>query len=62
MLDLDMGEYAGFVWPAFAISTVVLGALSVRVGLAARRWKAELKRLEDERPQGARSATGQEKS
>ncbi|MCS6624593.1 heme exporter protein CcmD [Roseibacterium beibuensis] len=50
MLDLDMGKYAAFVWPAWAISAVVLGALAVRAGLAARRWSAELKRLEGDRP------------
>lgn len=49
MLDLDMGKYAGFVWPAFAISAVVLAALAARAGLASRRWKAELKRLEGDR-------------
>jgi len=47
MLDLDMGRYAGFVWPAWAISAVVLAALVVRAGLAARRWQAELKRLDE---------------
>ena len=62
MLDLDMGKYAGFVWPAFAISAVVLAALVVRAGLAARRWKAELKRLEETGPQAAPRAAGREKS
>jgi len=50
MIDLDMGEYAAFVWPAWAISVVVLGALAIRAGFAARRWSAELKRLEADRP------------
>lgn len=50
MLDLDMGKYAAFVWPAWGISAVVLAALAARAGLAARRWSAELKRLEAERP------------
>lgn len=48
MLDLDMGKYAAFVWPAWAISAVVLGALAARALTAARRWSAELKRLEAE--------------
>jgi heme exporter protein D len=52
MLDLDMGEYAAFVWPAWAISALVLGVLATRALLAARRWSAELKRLEAERPAG----------
>ena len=48
MIDLDMGQYAAFVWPAWAISAVVLAALAVRALTAARRWSAELKRLEAE--------------
>ena len=49
MPDLDMGKYAAFVWPAWGISALVLGALAARALLAARRWWAELKRLEAER-------------
>ena len=52
MLDLDMGKYAAFVWPAWAISAAVLGALAARALMAARRWSAELKRLEAGRPEG----------
>ncbi|MBI2262636.1 MAG: heme exporter protein CcmD [Caulobacterales bacterium] len=48
MIDLDMGQYAAFVWPAWAISAVVLAALAARALTAARRWSAELKRLEAE--------------
>jgi heme exporter protein D len=48
MLDLDMGRYAAFVWPAWAISALVLAVLAVRAVLAARRWSAELRRLESE--------------
>lgn len=51
MLDLDMGKYAVFVWPAWGISAVVLAALAARALIAARRWQAELKALEaDEAP------------
>ena len=46
MIDLDMSPYAAFVWPAWAISAVVLAALAVRALVSARRWSAELKRLE----------------
>ena len=46
MIDLDMGKYAAFVWPAWAISAVVLAGLSARAVVAARRWSAELKRVE----------------
>ena len=46
MLDLDMGKYAAFVWPAWGIAAVVLAALAARALLAAHRWSAELRRLE----------------
>ena len=48
MLDLDMGRYAAFVWPAWGLSIVVLAGLAARAVIAARRWSAELKQLEDE--------------
>ncbi len=46
MIDLDMGKYAAFVWPAWGISALVLAVLATRGLVAARRWTAELKRLE----------------
>jgi heme exporter protein D len=58
MLDLDMGAYAAFVWPAWGISAVVLAALAVRAIVAARRWNAELKRLDTDAPT-SRAQTGQ---
>ena len=48
MIDLDMGRYAAFVWPAWALSVAVLAARAARAVIAARRWSAELKRLEDD--------------
>ena len=65
MPDLDMSPYAAFVWPAWAISAVVLAALVIRALIASRRWKRELAHLDsaaDEaaRPQAARRAVGQE--
>ena len=65
MLDLDMGAYAAFVWPAWGISAFVLTALAVRALVAARRWNAELKQLDRDAPrsraQAARSAVAQTK-
>ena len=62
MPDLDMTPYAAFVWPAWAISALVLSALVIRVAIAARRWKAELRTLDTEqeldRPQVAQGAVG----
>ena len=46
MLDLDMGKYAAFVWPAFAITALVFLALAVRALMESRRWNAELRRLQ----------------
>jgi len=46
MLDLDMGAYAAFVWPAWGLSAVALAALVARSIVAARRWTHELDRLE----------------
>ena len=46
MIDLDMGAYAAFVWPSWAVSGLVLAALAARATIASRRWKAELKRLD----------------
>jgi heme exporter protein D len=52
MIDLDMSPYGAFVWPAWAISAAVLAGLAARALLAARRWSAELKRLEAEAEPG----------
>ncbi|WP_298158941.1 heme exporter protein CcmD [Brevundimonas sp.] len=62
MPDLDMSPYAAFVWPAWGISVLVLGAVVARAVVASRRWKAELKRLEDNGeagPQVTQGAAGQ---
>ncbi|MGZ9113315.1 MAG: heme exporter protein CcmD [Brevundimonas sp.] len=48
MIDLDMGAYAAFVWPAWGLSAAVLSALAVRALIASRRWTTELKRLEQD--------------
>ncbi len=48
MLDLDMSPYGAFVWPAWAITAIVLAFVVARAIASARRWNAELKRLEDE--------------
>ena len=64
MPDLDMSPYAAFVWPAWGISALVLGAVVARALAASRKWKAELKRLETDpevRPQVAQDAAGQQK-
>ena len=52
MLDLDMSPYAAFVWPAWGISVLVLGAVVGRAVAASRKWTAELKRLEGDASSG----------
>ena len=46
MLDLDMGKYAAFVWPAFALSAAVLAGLVWDTLARARRWRREAERRE----------------
>ena len=43
MLDLDMGRYAAFVWPAWGASLLGLTFVVVRTLMAARRWSRALK-------------------
>ena len=38
MPDFDMSPYGAFIWPAWAISAVVLAGLVVLAVLASRRW------------------------
>ena len=66
MLDLDMGRYALFVWPAWGVSALVLTGLIVRALIASRRWKRELAQREEadgatKPAQVAQRAAGQEK-
>jgi heme exporter protein D len=39
MLHLDMGKYAAYVWPAYAVSAVVLLAMVWDSLARARRWR-----------------------
>lgn len=48
MPDLDMSPYAAFIWPAWAVSALVLGAVVARAVATSRKWKAELQRLEED--------------
>jgi heme exporter protein D len=48
MLDLDMGKYAVFVWPAWAVTVLVLGGMVFDTVSRARRWKRELERREED--------------
>ena len=48
MVDLDMGAYAAFVWPAWAVTAGVLVAIVGRCLTQARRWRQELDRQESD--------------
>ena len=48
-MDLDAGAYAAFVWPAYAVSALVLGGMVIDSWLRARRWRREAERRDGER-------------
>jgi heme exporter protein D len=43
---LAMGGYAAFVWPAFAVTAVIMAGLAIQSLSAYRRRQRELTRLE----------------
>ena len=43
--DFDMGKYAAFVWPAYAVTALMLAALIADSLVRARRWRREAERL-----------------
>jgi heme exporter protein D len=49
MIHLDMGRYAIYVWPVYAVTAVVLIGMLADSLLRARRWRREVERLERER-------------
>ncbi len=50
-LDLDMGRYAAFVWPAYAITALVLAWMVLDSLARARRWRREAERRGGEDPE-----------
>ena len=48
MFDLDVGGYAAFVWPAWAVTVGVLAAVVTRCLMQARHWRRELDRQESD--------------
>ena len=43
-LHLDMGKYAGFVWPAYALTAAVLAGMVLESLARARRWRRAAER------------------
>ena len=39
MMDFDFGDYAAFVWPAYAASALLLAAMALDSLARARRWR-----------------------
>jgi len=45
MPDLDLGKYAGFIWPAYAITAAVFAIMIAASLNHARRWRARVEAL-----------------
>ena len=45
MLHLDMGKYAVFVWPVYAISAAILAWMLIDSLARSGRWRREAERL-----------------
>ncbi|HKU63619.1 MAG TPA: heme exporter protein CcmD [Rhizomicrobium sp.] len=48
-LNFDMGIYAVYIWPAYGVSALALGGITLWTLLAWRRAKARLAALEGSR-------------
>ncbi len=48
MLDFNAGKYAVFVWSAYGLSILVLGALIIDTLARSRRWRRTVERREAE--------------
>ena len=49
MIHLDMGRYAVYVWPVYAVTALVLIWMAADSLARARRWRREVERLEQDR-------------
>lgn len=45
-MNFDMSPYGAYIWPAYAVSALALGGMTLWVVLAWRRAKAKLAALE----------------
>ena len=45
MLDLDAGQYAAYVWPAYGITALVFLVLIASALAHARRWRKKAESL-----------------
>ena len=49
---IDMGRYGAFVWPAYAVSALVLAGLVAETLLRSARWRRRAERGEAARREG----------
>lgn len=52
MLDFNAGKYAAFVWPAYALSVIVIGGLVADTLARARRWRRAVEAREATHEEG----------
>jgi len=52
MFDFDAGKYGPYVWPAYAISALVIAALVLDSLMRARRWRRAAEAAEGEGASG----------
>ena len=45
MIDLDVGKYAAFIWPAYAVTVAVFAVLIAGALDHSRRWKSKAQAL-----------------
>jgi heme exporter protein D len=45
MIDFDVGKYAAFIWPAYAVTALTFAVLIVTALNHARRWKKRAEAL-----------------
>jgi heme exporter protein D len=48
MLDFHAGKYAAFVWPAYGLTVLIIGALVADTLARARRWRRAVEAREAE--------------
>ena len=45
MIDLDVGKYGAFIWPAYGVTALVFGVLIAGALNQSRRWKKKAQEL-----------------
>jgi heme exporter protein D len=45
VIDLDVGKYAAFIWPAYAVTALAFAVLTLGALNHSRRWKKRAEEL-----------------